>query len=244
MRSCFRCSLALLMLALAGTAQAVPILIASLAGDYKAGNTWGDTSDSVGVAGTLSGSWHYYQDNDHNPASNQGLLSWQHQGNLGGSGNEYGGTQGFYLWSDFPMLANEVLFEPYSMPADHIMGHGGPTEYLAVQYLADTSYDNVSIDYRLEKPNTGGSLAPVYIEKGDGTVLFSATLGNSVENVSGTINLGTLSAGDSIWLFEVDGWAGGGQTFLKLDIGTVPEPSTWLLTAPLLALLAGLRRRR
>ena len=185
---------------LAGTAQAATI--ADLAADYRSAQ-FGQTTEDVGLAGTLSGSWHYYQDGDGNPANGLGpLLVYRHFDTLNNGGNEYSGTQQQFMGWLMPMVSGDSLFDNANVhpPVGTIMGHPGNNQFVAIQYLSDTAITNLSIDYFFEKPNTFGQ-ANVTILKGNGTVLLgTSTIGCcGPENISGTLSgLGALGAGESV----------------------------------------------
>ena len=216
-------------------------MIADLATDYKPATSTGQSSDDVGISGTVQGTWHYFQDPDLSTVNgNGGLLTWQSSPSYRG-GSTYGYSGTIFDWGLMPVLANEQLFENAGQlpPAGSLMGHPG-TWYLAVQYSPTAPIADLFIDYRFEKPNSYGT-ATATIFKSDGTtesVLLPTTAFTGATILSGTLsNLGTLSTSQSIWMFIGDGgdWAGD-QSFLKLSISDVPEPSSAILV--LIGLLA------
>lgn len=127
----------------------------------------------------------------------------------------------------FPIISADRLLDgpAPAPPAGSLMGHPSGRKYLAIQYqLGKTeSAENVTIQYRFEKPNLFHQ-NEVHIIKNVGgveQVLFSKKdLGAGAANqlATGRISeIGRLGPGDSIWIMlGAAGDAAGDQTWLQM----------------------------
>lgn len=248
----FVCAAVAVFIAAPQPASAVGI--ADLANDYLPAASLGQTSDDVGIDGTIGGTWHYFQETDGNPATSgdRALLTWQHDSDYENSERGYAGTS-FEFAFNVPIISGDRLFDgpTPAPPAGTLMGHPSRNHFLGVEYRAHPYgyVDNLSIDYFFEKPNTFAD-ARVVIYKNN-ISLLNAIIGNGAP-VSGTLSgLGTLVPGESIWIMlGANGGFEGDQSWMKARLHAtnhgIPEPSTSVLVAIGLAVAGcvAVRRRR
>jgi hypothetical protein len=245
-------STSIMLLVVATSQVSAQPVAADLAADYLPGAV-GQTSDDVGLAGTLAGSWHYHQENNYDTTDGTvGLLTFRnpYPGNPGTSA--YAGST-TYVSLPVPCISDQRLMDgevPGTPPPGSLMGHPGSssnvTPLLAVEYRSDRLLENLTLEYYFDKPNTFGQ-ATVHIRKSDGTVLLpTSNIGVAPGNtsISGTLLVGDLAAGESIWMMLGDGGsAAGDQTWMQMTLrsaSVVPASSSTALIIGSLVLLAGL----
>jgi hypothetical protein len=208
--------------------ESAPETIADLARDYRPG-TAGLTTESVGLRGTVAGSWHFFQDNDLSTTNGHaGALVWKSNAQYFNSKSGYAGTDTDFGMI-FPIVSAERLLDgpAPAPPAGSLMGHPSGRKYLAIQYRLEKTeaVENAAIQYRFEKPNLFHQNEVHIIKNVGGTeqVLFSKrNLGAGAANqfVNGTISgIGRLGPGDSVWIMlGAAGDAAGDQTWLQMTL--------------------------
>ncbi len=224
-----------------GTIGESSTIIADLAADYREAPADGQTSSDLGISGTNSGLWNYYSDTDSDPTNGGlALLTFGSTGLEGGDGYAGTGTVFNDCCGPFPAISDDGLFDGVAtLPPGVLAGHPGsssstPPEFLAIEYTATDSLEDLVLSYFVENPGSGGDGIGFAILDGSGSELATGTLDGSSTGLL-TLPLGELNPGDQLW-FVLDNGPGDNaatdQTFIQLRLSgsvagqVIPEPAT------------------